>query len=94
MGQVGVAEIAVEQVEQGLQPLDAQGGVAGRRRAEVVVDPRAAGSVTPAGGAYSLPRVGVPWSPKLVKVNGARPRGAVRKVLNPGSAPSCKAPYR
>ena len=23
-----------------------------------------------------LPRVGVPWSPKLVKVNAARPRGA------------------
>ena len=29
------------------------------------------------GGRYSLPSVGVPWSPKLVKVNGARPRGEV-----------------
>ena len=31
--------------------------------------------VTPAGGVYTLPVVGVPWSPKLVKVNRAQPRG-------------------
>ena len=42
---------------------------------------------------YFLAAVGVPWSPKLVKVNAARPRGAVRNVPNSGSAPSCRAQY-
>ena len=37
IGEIGVAEIAVEQVEQRLQPLDAERGVARRRRAEIVV---------------------------------------------------------
>ena len=40
LGEIGVAEIAVEQVEQRLQPLHAERGVAGRRRAEIVVDER------------------------------------------------------
>jgi hypothetical protein len=38
LGDVGVAEIAVEQVEQGPQPLDAERRIARRRRAEVVID--------------------------------------------------------
>ena len=42
VGEVGVAEVAVEQVEQRTQPLDAQHGVAGGGRAEVVVDERQA----------------------------------------------------
>ena len=33
--------------------------------------------MTPAGGTKTLPRVGVPWSPKLVNVNAGRPFGAV-----------------
>jgi hypothetical protein len=36
---------------------------------------------------------GTDWSPKLVKVNGARPRGAVRKVPASGRPPSCSAAY-
>jgi hypothetical protein len=49
------------------------------------------GIVTPAGGVYTLPVVGVPWSPKLVKVNAARPAGAVRNDPYSGCAPSCTA---
>src|SRR5579871_3351353 len=42
LGEIGVAEVAVEQMEQGPQPLDAERGVAGCRRAEVVVHERQA----------------------------------------------------
>jgi len=48
------------------------------------------GLVAPAG-VVCLPSVGVPWSPKLVKVSGARPRGAVRKNPGNGVVPSCSA---
>jgi hypothetical protein len=41
----------------------------------------------------SLPIVGVPWSPKLVNTNGARPRGAVRNRPGIGVVPSCTAAY-
>src|ERR1700730_15639897 len=54
-GQIGVTEIAVEQVEQGLHSLHAERGIASRRRAEIVVPYGGLGIVT-----YSLPRVGVP----------------------------------
>ena len=37
MREVGVAEIAVEQVEQGLHSLHAERGIASRRRAEIIV---------------------------------------------------------
>src|SRR5581483_2603884 len=50
------------------------------------------GLVEPAGVAC-LPRVGVPWSPKLVKVSGARPCGAVRNSPGSGVVPSCTAAY-
>jgi hypothetical protein len=44
--------------------------------------------VLPKSGTYFLAAVGVAWSPKLVNVNRARPRGAVRKLPNSGAAPS------
>jgi hypothetical protein len=50
------------------------------------------GLVAPAG-VICLPSVGVPWSPKLVNVNGARPRGAVRNRPGRGVVPSCTAAY-
>jgi hypothetical protein len=37
VGEIGVAKIAVEQMKQGLQPLDAERGVPGCRGAEIVV---------------------------------------------------------
>ncbi|MFA3837787.1 hypothetical protein [Streptomyces aureus] len=42
-------------------------------------------------GPFNLPTVGVPWSPKLVKVNGALPPGAVRNDPASGVAPSWTA---
>jgi hypothetical protein len=36
---------------------------------------------------------GTDWSPKLVKVNADRPRGAVWKVPASGRPPSCRAAY-
>ena len=40
VGEIGVTEIAVEKVEQWLQPLHAESGVASRRRAEIVIHKR------------------------------------------------------
>ena len=59
----------------------------------------AAGEATVPGATVKLPAVvpaahvvdGVAWSPKLVKVNGRRPDGAVRKAALSGSTPSCMA---
>jgi len=44
--------------------------------------------VTPAGGVYRFPNVGVPWSPKLVNVKAARPFGATSNSPSWGWAPS------
>jgi hypothetical protein len=40
LGEIGITEIAVEQMEQGLQPLHAERGVCRRRRAEIVIHER------------------------------------------------------
>ena len=61
VGEVGVAEIAVEQVEQGLQPLDAERGVAAAGEPRLSFTKGGLGSVTPGAAATNfLPRVGVP----------------------------------
>lgn len=49
--------------------------------------------VPPDGQVTDRRRFGAPWSPKLVKVNADRPRGAVVNAPVSGAVPSCSAAY-
>jgi len=84
---VRVAEVAVEEVEQRRHLLDAADDVGRRRGGD------GAGHGREGAGRRPGPQVvlGVAWSPKLVKVKGLRPDGAVRKAAESGRTPSWRA---
>ncbi len=92
LGEIGVTEIAVEQVEQGLQPLHAERGIARRRRAKIVIHIRWIRQRHPRGRHVLLAE----GRCALIAEAGESERRAtarreVRNVPNSGSAPSCIA---